>query len=74
MRQRHIILLTDGDTNRAAVEEYRSLTADDSPPTSIGVTTIRIGDNTVNLKLLQDISSRTGGEFHYVENARRCPT
>ena len=72
VRQRHIILLTDGDTNRAAVEEYRSLTAEIAAD-HIGVTTIRIGDNTVNLELLQEISHRTGGEFHYVENASALP-
>jgi Mg-chelatase subunit ChlD len=70
--RRHIILLTDGDTNRAAPAEYRALMhnlADDK----ISVTTIRIGDNTVNLKLLQDLSNRTGGEFHYVEDAQTLP-
>jgi Ca-activated chloride channel family protein len=70
--RRHIMLITDGDTNRAAVDEYRALTktiADDH----ITVTTVRIGDNTVNLKLLQDISRQTGGEFHYVENAATLP-
>ncbi|MBX3023409.1 VWA domain-containing protein [bacterium] len=72
VRQRHIILLTDGDTNRAAPEEYRALTKQIAAD-HIGVTTIRIGDNTVNLELLQGISSGTGGEFHYVENARQLP-
>jgi Mg-chelatase subunit ChlD len=72
VRQRHIILLTDGDTNRAAPEEYRTLTSEIAAD-HIGVTTIRIGDNTVNLELLQDISRGTGGEFHYVENARQLP-
>ena len=70
--RRHIILLTDGDTNRAAPAEYRALTrglADGK----ISVSTIRIGDNTVNLKLLQDLSEQTGGEFHYVENAQSLP-
>jgi Mg-chelatase subunit ChlD len=70
--RRHIMLLTDGDTNRAAVDEYRSLT-DAIAADHISVTTVRIGDNTVNLKLLQDISRRTGGEFHYVENAQALP-
>lgn len=72
VRQRHIILLTDGDTNRAAPGEYRNL-IDQTAADGIQVTTIRIGDNTVNLELLQDISRRTGGEFHYVENARALP-
>lgn len=72
VRQRHIILLTDGDTNRAAPEEYRALT-DEIAADHVDVSTIRIGDNTVNLELLQGISRRTGGEFHYVENARALP-
>lgn len=72
VRQRHIILLTDGDTNRAAPAEYRSL-IDQIAADGIQVTTIRIGDNTVNLELLQNISRRTGGEFHYVENAKALP-
>lgn len=72
VRQRHIILLTDGDTNRAAIEEYRTLVGAIAAD-HIDVTTIRIGDNTVNLALLQEISRRTGGEFHYVENARALP-
>lgn len=72
VRQRHIILLTDGDTNRSAAGEYRSLTAQIAS-SGIHVTTIRIGDNTVNLALLRDISRGTGGEFHYVANARALP-
>ncbi len=70
--RRHVVLLTDGDTNRAALEEYRSLIKD-LTLAQISVTTIRIGDNTVNLKLLQDISRGTGGEFHHVENAEMLP-
>ncbi|MEO8601998.1 MAG: VWA domain-containing protein [bacterium] len=70
--RRNIMLLTDGDTNRAAVEEYRSLT-DRIAADHISVTTVRIGDNTVNLKLLQEISRRTGGEFHYVQDAQALP-
>jgi len=70
--RRHIMLITDGDTNRAAVDEYRALT-DRLAAGDITVTTIRIGDNTVNLKLLEEISQRTGGEFHYVEHAAALP-
>ncbi|MGH7787688.1 MAG: VWA domain-containing protein, partial [Candidatus Binatia bacterium] len=70
--RRHIMLITDGDTNRSAPDEYRALIktliAD-----KISVTTVRIGDNTVNLQLLRDISSQTGGEFHYVEDAQQLP-
>ncbi len=70
--RRHVVLLTDGDTNRAALDEYRDLIAGISHD-KISVTTIRIGDNTVNLQLLQDISRETGGEFHHVENAEMLP-
>jgi Mg-chelatase subunit ChlD len=70
--RRHIIMLTDGDTNRAAPAEYRALIKDLAAD-KISVTTIRVGDNTVNLKLLQDLSNQTGGEFHYVEDAKMLP-
>jgi Mg-chelatase subunit ChlD len=70
--RRHVILLTDGDTNRSAVDEYRSLIREIAAD-KISVTTIRIGDNTVNLGLLKEISEYTGGQFHYVENVRALP-
>ena len=68
---KHIMLLTDGDTNRNAAEHQAliaGLAAD-----SISVTTIRIGDDTINLNLLRELAVRTGGQFHHVENARRLP-
>ncbi len=37
------------------------------------MTTIRIGDDTVNLTLLHDISSRTAGQFYHVENVETLP-
>ena len=70
--RRHVVLLTDGDTNRTAWDEYRSLIAQIAAA-QISVTTVRIGDNTVNLKLLQDISRKTSGEFHHVTNAEALP-
>jgi hypothetical protein len=70
--RRHVILLTDGDTNRSAIDEYRSLIREIAAD-KISVTTIRIGDNTVNLGLLKEISEYTGGQFHYVENVRALP-
>ncbi len=70
--RKHVVLLTDGDTNRAGRGEYRALIAK-LAGYGISVTTIRIGDNTVNLKLLQDISQGTGGSFHHVENAQMLP-
>lgn len=70
--RKHIVLLTDGDTNRADRGEYRELVRDLAAK-GVSVTTIRIGDNQVNLKLLKDISEGTGGSFHYVEDARQLP-
>ncbi len=70
--RKHIVLLTDGDTNRAGQGEYRALIKK-LARSGISVTTIRIGDNTVNLKLLQSISEGTGGSFHHVENAQMLP-
>ncbi|HYV56365.1 MAG TPA: VWA domain-containing protein [Candidatus Nitrosopolaris sp.] len=70
-RVRHVILLTDGDTNRHAedhVDLIAALAAD-----RISVTTIRIGDDTVNLELLQTISRETGGLFHHVEDLDALP-
>jgi Mg-chelatase subunit ChlD len=70
--RKHVVLLTDGDTNRAGRGEYRKLIAR-LAGAGISVTTIRIGDNTVNLKLLQEISEGTGGSFHHVEDAQMLP-
>ncbi len=68
---KHIILLTDGDTNRGASDHYPLIAA--LSQAGISVTTIRIGDDTVNLNLLNDISSRTGGQFYHVENVAKLP-
>jgi Ca-activated chloride channel homolog len=68
---RHIILLTDGDTNRSSEDHLDLITAlahDD-----VTVTTIRIGSDTGNLELLQQISRETGGEFHHVADATALP-
>jgi Ca-activated chloride channel family protein len=70
-RTKHVILLTDGDTNRAAADHYPLIAA--LAKAGISVTTIRIGDDTVNLKLLHDISNRTGGEFYHVEKIGTLP-
>jgi Mg-chelatase subunit ChlD len=68
---KHVILLTDGDTNRDAADHYPLIAA--LGKAHISVTTIRIGDDAVNLKLLHDISSRTGGEFYHAENIEALP-
>ncbi len=68
---KHTILLTDGDTNRGAADHYPLIAA--LAKAEISVTTIRIGDDTVNLTLLNDISGRTGGQFYHVENVEALP-
>ena len=70
--RKHIVLLTDGDTNRSDASEYNGI-IEQLAASDISVTTIRIGDNTVNLQLLQDISNATGGSFHHIANAKRLP-
>jgi Mg-chelatase subunit ChlD len=68
---RHVILLTDGDTNRRTADHYGLI--DDLARSDITVTTIRIGSDTANLDLLNAISRATGGEFHHVEHMETLP-
>jgi Ca-activated chloride channel homolog len=68
---KHVMLLTDGDTNRGAADHYPLIA--ELAKAGISVTTIRIGDDAVNLKLLTDISGRTGGQFHHVERLETLP-
>ncbi len=68
---RHVMLLTDGDSNRPAEAHAALLEA--LAAQGITVTAIRIGDDDANLALLQDIAQRTGGAFHHVENALALP-
>jgi Mg-chelatase subunit ChlD len=70
-RVRHVILLTDGDTNRRAADHDALIAA--LARAEITVTTIRIGSDTVNLELLERISRETGGEFHHVEDVQSLP-
>lgn len=70
-RVRHVILLTDGDTNRHT-EDHLDL-IDQLARDEITVTAIRIGDDTVNLELLGAIARRTGGEFHHIEHVQALP-
>src|SRR5262245_33242700 len=68
---RHIILLTDGDSNRSPADHYPlvSLIAQ----RQISITTIRIGDDSVNLQLLSYMSEKTGGRFYHVEDVEALP-
>ncbi|GIW40753.1 MAG: VWA domain-containing protein [Candidatus Binatia bacterium] len=69
--KKHVILLTDGDTNRNAADHEPLIAA--LAEAGIGVTTIRIGDDLVNVELLHRISARTGGRFYHVRDVRRLP-
>src|SRR5437667_117888 len=70
-RVRHVILLTDGDTNRSAPDHDQLIA--DLARDEVTVTTIRIGHDTVNLDLLNNISRATGGAFHHVEDVQALP-
>ncbi len=70
-RVRHVILLTDGDTNRSAPDHDQLIA--DLARDEVTVTTIRIGDDTVNLDLLNKISGATGGAFHHVADVQALP-
>lgn len=68
---RHIMLLTDGDSNRSAADHYPLVAA--IAQRQITITTIRIGSDTVNLELLSYISEKTGGRFYHVVDAEALP-
>ena len=68
---RHILLLTDGDSNRSPADHY-PLTASIAQR-QISITTIRIGSDTVNLQLLSYMSDKTGGRFYHVEDVELLP-
>jgi len=68
---RHVILLTDGDSNRSAEDHAAVIAA--LARAEVTVTSIRVGSDTVNLDLLQAISRATGGMFHHVENIEQLP-
>ena len=66
-----MILLTDGDTNRQ-YHDHDQLMADFDKQ-HISVSTIRIGPDLENLRLLQDFAKVTGGTFYRVEDIRKLP-
>jgi Mg-chelatase subunit ChlD len=68
---RHILLLTDGDSNRSPADHY-PLTASIAQR-QISITTIRIGSDTVNLQLLSYMSDKTGGRFYHVDDVELLP-
>jgi hypothetical protein len=68
---RQIILLTDGDTNRQ-YHEHDQLIADLSRE-RIPVSTVRIGPDQANLRLLEDFAEATGGIFYRVQDIEKLP-
>ena len=68
---REVILLTDGDTNRQ-YHDHDDLMANYARE-QIPVSTIRIGPDVENLRLLQDFAENTGGIFYRVEDITKLP-
>ncbi len=68
---RQVILLTDGDTNRQ-YQDHDALIAEFARQ-HIPVSTIRIGPDLANLRLLQDFADATGGIFYRVQDIEKLP-
>jgi Mg-chelatase subunit ChlD len=68
---RQVILITDGDTNRQ-YHDHDALIADFADK-HIPVSTIRIGPDLANLRLLEDFAQATGGLFYRVQDIERLP-
>jgi hypothetical protein len=68
---RHIMLLTDGDTNRTPADHYPLVNL--IAQRQISITTVRIGADTVNLRLLSYMSEKTHGRFYHVEDVEVLP-
>jgi Ca-activated chloride channel family protein len=71
IKVREIILLTDGDTNRQ-YHDHDALIASMAQD-HIPVSTIRIGPDLENLRLLQDFAQATGGTFYRVQDIEKLP-
>ncbi|HUY19915.1 MAG TPA: VWA domain-containing protein [Candidatus Binataceae bacterium] len=68
---RQVILLTDGDTNREYHDHDNLMAA--YAHEGIPVSTIRIGPDLANLRLLKDFASITGGTFYRVGDIEKLP-
>lgn len=68
---RQVILITDGDTNRQYHDHDALIT--DFADKHIPVSTIRIGPDLANLRLLEDFAQATGGLFYRVEDIEKLP-
>jgi Mg-chelatase subunit ChlD len=66
-----VILITDGDTNRE-YHDHDNLIADYARE-GIPVSTIRIGPDLANLRLLKDFAGMTGGTFYRVSDIEKLP-
>lgn len=68
---RMVILLTDGDTNRPYHDHDQLIR--NYAREQIPVSTIRIGPDLANLRLLQDFAHATGGSFYRVQDIEKLP-
>lgn len=68
---RQVILITDGDTNRQ-YHDHDALISDFAND-HIPLSTIRIGPDLANLRLLQDFAQATGGVFYRVQDIEKLP-
>jgi len=68
---REVILLTDGDTNRQYHDHDQLMV--DYAKDNLPVSTIRIGPDLENLRLLEDFARATGGIFYRVEDITKLP-
>jgi Ca-activated chloride channel homolog len=68
---RQVFLLTDGDTNRQ-YHDHDALIASYAFE-HIPVSTIRIGPDLANLRLLKDFAQATGGTFYRVQDIKKLP-
>src|ERR1039457_3390525 len=68
---RQVILLTEGDPTRQ-YQDHDALIAEFARQ-HIPVSTIRIGPDLANLRLLQDFAQATGGVFYRVQDIEKLP-
>jgi Mg-chelatase subunit ChlD len=70
-RVKHVLLLTDGESNRRRADHLPVLA--ELAAAGVTVTTIKIGDDVVNLDLLVTVARTTGGEFHHARDMETLP-
>ncbi|MCX6339082.1 MAG: VWA domain-containing protein [Candidatus Aureabacteria bacterium] len=70
-RVKHVILITDGDTNDMKSYDYRSLISSFGRE-GISVSTVGIGGD-VNSAFLRAVSIGSGGDYYYVKDASTLP-